>query len=104
DPEAHDLIAQVYGFIADCEMRLNRPVAARAALRIVLRNQPTDAESREKFEAVFGDQGRLPAAARKEYTFRSPVSLAGDRRTAWDRALAGVEKARLADAARAFEE
>src|SRR5207253_5690424 len=52
DPEAHDLLAQVYGFIADCELRLNRPVAARAALRIVLANQPSDAESREQFEAI----------------------------------------------------
>ncbi len=105
DPEAHDLIAQVYGFIADCELRLNRPVAARAALRIVLKNQPSDVEAREQFEAIFGEKGRLPAAARKEYTFRSPSpSLAGDRRAAWDAALAGLESARLADAARAFEE
>jgi tetratricopeptide (TPR) repeat protein len=105
DPEARDLIAQVYGFIADCEMRLNRPVAARAALRIVLKNQPGEVETREQFEAIFGDKGRLPAAARKEYTFRSPTpSLAGDRRAAWDRALAGLENARLADVARVFEE
>ena len=73
DPEAHDLIAQVYGFIADCEMRLNRPVAARAALRIVLRNQPSDVETRESFEGIFGPKGRLPAAARKEYAFLSPA-------------------------------
>jgi tetratricopeptide (TPR) repeat protein len=105
DPEARDLVAQVYGMIADCEMRLNRPVAARAALRIVLKNQPSDVQTREQFEAVFGDQGRLPACARKEYTFRSPApSLTGDRRAAWDRALAGAADARLGDAARAFEE
>jgi tetratricopeptide (TPR) repeat protein len=86
-------------------MRLNRPVAARAALRIVLRNQPSEVETREQFEAVFGDKGRLPAAARKEYTFRSPApALAGDRRAAWDRAIAGIESVRLGDAARAFDE
>jgi len=105
DPEAHELVAQVYGFIADCEMRLNRPVAARAALRIVLRNQPTDVETREQVEAIFGDKGRLPAAARKDYAVRSPApSLAGGRRAAWDRALAGLDNARLADAVRAFDE
>jgi tetratricopeptide (TPR) repeat protein len=105
DPEAHDLIAQVYGMIADCEMRLNRPVAARAALRIVLKSQPSDAETREQFDAVFGDQGRLPAAARKDYTFRSPApSSSGERRAAWDRALAGAQSVRLSDAARAFDE
>jgi tetratricopeptide (TPR) repeat protein len=105
DPEAHDLLAQVYGMIADCEMQLNRPVAACAALRIVLRYQPADVETRERFEAVFGNKGRLPAAARKEYTFLPPApSLAGDRRAAWGGALAGLERARLGDAARAFEE
>jgi tetratricopeptide (TPR) repeat protein len=105
DPLARDLVAQVYGMIADCEMRLNRPVAARAALRVVLSNQPSDVETREQFEGVFGDKGRLPAAARKEYTFRSPApSASGDRRAAWDRALAGLENARLSDVARAFDE
>jgi tetratricopeptide (TPR) repeat protein len=105
DPEAHELVGQVYGFIADCEMRLNRPVAARAALRIVLKNQPSDTEARDNFEAVFGPNGRLPAAARKDYTFRPPApALGGERRAAWDRALAGLESARLADAARAFDE
>jgi tetratricopeptide (TPR) repeat protein len=105
DPDAHDLIAQVYGFIWDCEMRLNRPVAARAAFLIVLRYQPSDVEARESFEGIFGAKGRLPAAARKEYAFLSPApSAGGERRAAWDRALAGMEKARLGDAARAFEE
>jgi len=105
DPAAQDLVAQAYGMIADCELRLNRPVAASAALRIVLRNQPSDVETREQFEAVFGPKGRMPAAARKEYTFLSPApSLAGDRRAAWDRTLAGVESARLGEVARAFEE
>ncbi len=86
-------------------MRLNRPVAVRAALRIVMRNQPSDADTRERFEAVFGPAGRMPAAARKEYAFLPPgPSLAGDRRAAWDRALAGLESARLGEVARAFDE
>jgi tetratricopeptide (TPR) repeat protein len=105
DPEARDLIAEVYGQIADCELRLNRPVAARAALRIVLRNQPSEVQTREQFEAIFGDKGHLPAAARKDYSFRPPgPTLDGGRRAAWDRALGGLENARLADAARAFDE
>jgi tetratricopeptide (TPR) repeat protein len=105
DPQAHDLVAQAYGMVAECEMRLNRPVAARAALLIVLRNQPSDAEARAQFDALFGDKGRLPTAARKEYTFLPPApSVAGDRRAVWDRALAGSDTGRLADAARAFEE
>src|SRR5262249_33208296 len=58
DPEARDLLAQVYSLIYDCEMRLNRPVAARAALRVVLHLQPSQ-EVRDDFEAVFGEKGRL---------------------------------------------
>ncbi len=105
DPEAHDQLSQLYGFIADCEMRLNRPVASRAALRLVLRFDPAEMETRQQFEALFGDQGRLPAAARADYQFRSPPpALGGERRAAWDRALGGLEQARLADAGRIFED
>jgi tetratricopeptide (TPR) repeat protein len=105
DPQARDLLAQVYGMIGDCELKLNRPVAARAALRIALACQPSDVETREQFDAVFGDQGRLPLAARQEYTFLPPApSAGGERRAAWDRALAGARQARLQDAARAFDE
>jgi tetratricopeptide (TPR) repeat protein len=105
DPEAHDQLAQLYGFIADCELRMNRPIAARAALRLVLRFDPAEVETREQFDALFGEQGRLPAAARADYKFRSPApSLGGERRAAWDLALAGLEQARLADAGRIFED
>ena len=69
------------------------------------------AQSQLIFRAVLdalarpGTIRRLPAAARKDYTFRSPApSLAADRRATWDRALAGLESARLTDAARAFDQ
>ena len=50
DPEARDYLAEAYSLVYECEMKLNRPVAARAALRIVLRCQPAAEEVREAFE------------------------------------------------------
>lgn len=73
DPQATDLIAQVEEYIAECEMRLNRPVAATAAMRHALVLRPTDAELREHFDHLLGPESHLPEAARKEYRFQAPV-------------------------------
>src|SRR5436190_4429797 len=103
DPEARDLLAQVYSMIGDAELKLNRPVAARAALQIAAHCQPSDQNLRDGIEQVFGTQSRLPASARQTYTFRSPAPTAPPaRRTAWDRALTGAGSGKLADAAKAF--
>src|SRR5262245_8887468 len=40
DPSAREPLANVYWLIHQCEESLRRPVAARAALRVVLRCQP----------------------------------------------------------------
>jgi tetratricopeptide (TPR) repeat protein len=105
DPEARDILGQVYMLIADCELRLNRPVAARAALKIALRYQPGNEQLRQDFETAVGDKSPLPAVARRDYTFQSPPAMApAERRTAWDAALAGAATAKLTAAARAFEQ
>src|SRR5205807_1484629 len=105
DPEARDLLAQVYSMIGDAELKLNRPVAARAALQIAAHCQPSDQNLRDGIEQVFGAQSRLPASARQTYTFRSPAPTApAARRAAWDRALTGASSGRLADAAKAFDQ
>jgi tetratricopeptide (TPR) repeat protein len=104
DPQALDALGQVYMLIADCEMKLNRPVAARAALQIALHCEPGNEELRKNFETAFGDRSLLPPTARREYRFLPPAgSVDGSRRAAWDRAL-GDPGPRLADAARAFEQ
>src|SRR5262249_30702256 len=72
DPEAHDYLARVYSLIFECEMALNRPVAARAALKSVQRYDPADEELRQRFEAIFGPQSALPACAREEYKIQGP--------------------------------
>jgi tetratricopeptide (TPR) repeat protein len=103
DPEARPYLAEAYYLISECEMRLNRPVAARAALRLVTRWTPGEEELHKSFDALFGPEGRLPAAARREYTLRSPAAASGARRAAWDRALQAADTPRLSDLVRLFE-
>src|SRR5262245_25237329 len=94
DPEAHDALTSVYLKIYQHETLLNRPVAARAALERAVHFQPGDPDLRAQFEAEFGDDGMLPHAARKKYTFRptaKPVSP-------------DLATGRFGDARRAFEQ
>lgn len=93
-PDAHDQLTQVYEMIARIEVMLNRPVAARAALEQAVFNQPADVEMKQQFDAIFGDGSRLPACARKKYTFR-PMTK---------RLPTGAATGKLTDARKAFEE
>jgi tetratricopeptide (TPR) repeat protein len=103
DPEALGMLAQIHALIFDCELKLNRPVAARAALQIAQRLAPANEDFRKALEEIFGDKGRYPASARKETTFQSPpATTQPERRAAWDKALAGAAPGKLADAAAAF--
>lgn len=104
DPEAKDVLAEVYSLIAETELKENRPIAARAALQMCLRLQPSE-ELNQNLEELFGAQSRLPESARRDYTFLSPPAAApADRRAAWNRALSGAASGKLTDAARAFEQ
>jgi tetratricopeptide (TPR) repeat protein len=105
DPEALDQLAHVYAVIGECELKLNRPVATRAALAIALHMQPANEDLRQAMDGYFGDKAGLPLSARREYRFRAPAgSLPADRRAGWDQALAGAATGKLTDAARAFWE
>jgi tetratricopeptide (TPR) repeat protein len=104
DPEARPYLAEAYYIAFECEMKANRPVAGRAALRLVTHYQPGDEESRQAFDALFGPDGRLPECARREYAFlRPPGDLAGPARAAWDRALAAAGAPRLGELPGVFE-
>src|SRR5262249_21307424 len=89
-PEAKTYLAEVYSVIFDCEMRRNRPTGARAALGIRPHGGREQEASGDSFEALFGDKGRLPACARRDYQLLPPASATGERRIAWDRAFAGA--------------
>lgn len=105
DPEARDYLAQIFGLIFECEMALNRPVAGREALRRVTQYAPADEQFRARFEAAFGEQGRLPLAARRDYRAVSPPPPAdAARRAAWTRALGHLESRRLGELCKALEQ
>ena len=96
-PEAKDSLAYVLELVADLEMRLNRPVAARAILQQALRLQAGNAELREAFESLFGEKSRLPMCARKEYAFRKLAGNSAD-------VLAKAGTGKLSDARDAFHQ
>jgi tetratricopeptide (TPR) repeat protein len=103
DPEARNFLAQVYSMIAECELKMNRPVAARAALEIAIRCDPGTEDLRRSLDEVFGEQSRLPKVARQKYTFQSPARIDPARRAEAERLLGGVEQGKLGQAAQAFE-
>src|SRR5207244_3807502 len=71
-PEARELLGEVYSLIAECELYLHRPVAARAALKIAIHNMPASEQLRAALERFFGEASRLPKLARQEYTLLAP--------------------------------
>jgi tetratricopeptide (TPR) repeat protein len=103
DPEAREVLGQVYALIGENELKMNRPVAACWALRTALRFQPSNVELREGIDEVFGDQSRLPLSARSEYSYAAPSSGAdAGRRQAWEKAQSSAGAGKLAEAAAAF--
>jgi len=97
-PEAGEQLAQVYEMIAQNELMLGRPVAARAALERAVRYSPGDEEARAQYEGLFGDDARMPECARHRYAFRptaKPVTVPpqarfGDARAAYEQLTADV--------------
>jgi len=103
DPAAHDLLSEIYYLIFDLEMKLNRPIAARAAAQILMRHDPTNPQIREGIDKVFTEENpNFPALATKQYSFK-PV--AEERRARWAKAIAGwkAESGKLADVAHVLE-
>ena len=97
-PDAQEQLAQVYEMIARNELVLGRPVASRAALERAVRYSPGDQEAREQYDALYGDDSRMPEAARHRYSFRptaKPVTVPpqarfSDARAAYERLAAEV--------------
>jgi predicted Zn-dependent protease len=104
DPAAGSALAEIYAAIADCELKLNRPIAARAAVELAIRHDPQAPDLRQGLESVFGEGSRLPPAARRAYSYLgAPAGAPAERRTAWQEGLGGATTGKLSDAARAFE-
>lgn len=102
DPTAHQLLIEIFLNIFECEMKLNRPVAARAAAMLALKCDPNNTQLRQGVDEVFNPQNpNLPLAATKAYVY-IPTHKIG--RAAWDKAMARINTSRLSDVLRAFEE
>ena len=103
DPAAHDLLSEIYYLIFDLEMKLNRPIAARAAVQLLMRHDPGNTEVRDGIEKVFGgDNPNFPPIATQQYAFKQ---VTDDRKARWTKALAGwkSESGKMADVARVIE-
>jgi tetratricopeptide (TPR) repeat protein len=96
DPIARNILAQIYSLITECELKLNRPVAARAALEMAAKQEPTNPDYRTGMEQVFGAESKLPVVARKEYAYQK---MSGD-----VPALQTAATGKLTDAIKAFEQ
>lgn len=106
DPNAHEMLAQIHVDIFNCEMKLNHPIAARAALTLAARFAPASDDIRKGLAAIFqGENPNLPASARRSYEFKGPsASASPEQRSAWDNVLKTTATAKLADAAKKFEQ
>src|SRR5205085_2415740 len=90
--------------IFDCEMKLNHPLAARAAVEIALKHNPSNESLRKGIGEVFGPGNpNLPKLAGQKYEYRSlPSSASDDRKAAWQKALAAAGTGKLGHAEEAF--
>jgi tetratricopeptide (TPR) repeat protein len=105
DPEARDVLSPIYAQIAECELTLNRPVAARAAVEMAVRFDPSNDNLRQSLEQVFGEKARFPVTARREHKYLGlPASATPQRRAAWEQALSAAANGKLGTAAAAFEQ
>jgi tetratricopeptide (TPR) repeat protein len=94
-------LADVHAFLFEMEMNLNRPLAARAALRMAMRLTPNETNIKDAYENTFGENGSLAPCLRKELGLLSPPP-GSKRKASWDKAAREYGSARLGDLARLF--
>jgi len=102
-PSATGPLVKIFSLIFDAEQKLNHPLAARSALKTILRLQPNSPEPKALFEELYGEGSPLPEAARREYSLLPPPSVAA-RRVAWDKAAKAHGGPRLSSLIKVFEE
>ncbi len=102
-PAANGPLTKVFGLIFEAEKALNHPLAARAALKSILRLQANSVEAKAIFDEVYGEKSQLPEVARREYSLLPPPSVAA-RRVAWDKAAKAHGGPRLSSLVKVFEE
>jgi tetratricopeptide (TPR) repeat protein len=105
DPQAKNMLAQIHALIFDCEIKLNHPLAARAAIQLALRYEPNAKNLHEALDTVFGPKNpSLIPAAKKEYKYLAPAALTtNEKRAAWEKAMPDATTGKLSQAAEVFE-
>ncbi len=103
DPEARDMLSDIYARIAGCELRLSHPVAAHFAFGMSLHLR-ANAELQEEFDNLFGAASQLPQTAREAHALRPPAdSTSAEARQLSNTATAAVKSGRLSAALAACE-
>jgi tetratricopeptide (TPR) repeat protein len=100
DPKAREVLAEVFAAIFDIEMRLNRPVAARAALDRALQCDPTSEALLKAHDSLFSAESRLPECARRAYQLRQAEP---SRAESWKGVVPAEQDGRLGAFQSAFE-
>jgi tetratricopeptide (TPR) repeat protein len=99
-PKANAVLAEINAAIFDIEMRMNRPIAAHAAIERAVHHDPAAEQLRDVSARLFSVESRLPECARKVYAFRGADVKNAD---AWKTALPAGEHSSFREARAAFE-
>ena len=102
-PAAVGPLTRVLHLIFTGEMAQNRPIAARVALKMILKLDSTAAEPKQLFEEQFGPNSGLCEAAKRDYSLLPPPATR-ERQTAWNKAAKTLGGGRLSGMAKMFEE
>jgi tetratricopeptide (TPR) repeat protein len=73
DPAATGVMADIQLGIGQCELLQNRPVAAKAALDIAHRCEPSNQEIQDRLNRFFGVESNYPTIVRKNYGFKKMI-------------------------------
>ena len=103
-PEAHDILAMVQVEIFECEMKLNHPLAAHAAVEQALKHSPADKNLRDGVGKVFGPANpNLPRVVWQQYDYKPlAAGASAERKAEWKKALGSASSGKLGQAEQAF--
>ncbi len=102
-PAAVGPLCRVLKLIFNCELAVNRPIAARVALKMILKLDPTLAEAKNDMEAHFGAPSLFAEAVKHDYSLLPPPPTR-DRQMAWNKAAKTHGASRLGGMAKMFED
>jgi len=73
DPAATTVMADTHLAIAQCELLKNHPLAAKAALEVAHRCDPTSTTVQERLNHFFGVESEYPTVIRKNLSFKKMI-------------------------------